>query len=325
MKRRSNTKRRHRGRQRDDTRQPHRLEKRHRLPTPFTQTRINAGPTKPGLPIQSTEPPAESGAPKTIEAVLQSKIESVQKRKSEAARVEKSSYQIETRRPIVCLAFVMPLILAYEIGVILLGRSAARSGVDQWLDQLLNSIGFGQFVLLPLVTAGIMIIWHHRLDDHWRIRWPVLSGMSLEAIGLGLMLFWAANAFHLVYQSEFVTAIPSMGQFRPTEQSWATTMAFIGSGIYEELFFRLMLLLPAIYWATQFAGKELGTTAGILAVSLLFAALHYNVINPAGADFELSSFVFRLVASIVFCVLFLFRGFGIAVGTHVAFDLLTQI
>jgi membrane protease YdiL (CAAX protease family) len=272
-----------------------------------------------------TRPTCHAAQPKTIEAVLQSKIESVQDRRSAAARVEKSRYQIETRRPIVCLAFVMPLILAYEIGVILLGHGAARSGIDQWLDQVLHSLGFGQFVLLPLVTAGIMITWHHRLDDHWRIRWPVLSGMSLEAIGLGLLLFWAANAFHLVYASEFVAAIPSVRQIQSMEQSWATTMAFVGSGIYEELFFRLMLLLPAIYGATQFAGKRFGTAAGILAVSLLFAVLHYNVINPAGADFELSSFVFRIVASIVFCVLFLFRGFGIAVGTHVAFDLLTQI
>ena len=86
-----------------------------------------------------------------------------------------------------------------------------------------------------------------------------------------------------------------------------------------------MLLLPAIYWASRLTGRHLGTLCGILVVSVLFAAVHYNILNPAGAEFELSSFLFRLAASIVFCVLFLFRGFGIAVGTHVAFDLLTQI
>ncbi len=263
--------------------------------------------------------------PKTIESVLQSKIESVQKKKLAAAKLEKSSYQYETRRPIVCLAFVLPLILAYEIGAIMLGREGARSGVDQWLDVLLNSLGFGQLVLLPVVTAGIMIIWHHRVDDHWRIRLPVLSGMTLEAVGLGLILFWAANAFHLVWQSNVVTAIPSVGQATSPEIWWPTTMAYIGSGIYEELFFRLMLLLPAIYWATRLAGRKFGIAAGVLLVSLVFAALHYNGLNPAGAEFEMSSFFFRMAASIVFCVLFLFRGFGIAVGTHVAFDLLTQI
>ena len=102
-------------------------------------------------------------------------------------------------------------------------------------------------------------------------------------------------------------------------------MAFIGSGIYEELFFRLILLVPTIHWASRLTNRKFGAVAGIILVSLVFATLHYEVVNPAGTAFDLSSFFFRFVASIVFCVLFLFRGFGIAVGTHVAFDVLTQL
>ncbi len=263
--------------------------------------------------------------PKTIQRVIQSRIESVQQKKSAAAQREKSNYQDETRRPLVCLAFVFPLILAYELGTLMLGRQAFRSGVDQWLAQLLNQIGFGQLVLLPLVTAGIMIVWHHRIEDHWRIRWLVLTGMILETAGLGLMLFWAANAFHLISQSALVAAIPASTVTISPDRWWPTTMAYIGSGIYEELFFRLILLVPAIYWGTRLTNRKFGAVAGIILVSFVFAALHYDVINPAGMAFELSSFFFRFAASIVFCVLFLFRGFGIAVGTHVAFDVLTQL
>ena len=262
---------------------------------------------------------------KTIQRVIQSRIESVQQKKSAAAQLEKSDYQNETKRPLVCLAFVFPLILAYELGTLMLGRQAFRSGVDQWLAQLLNHIGFGQLVLLPVVTAGIMIVWHHRIEDHWRIRWPVLTGMILETAGLGLMLFWAANAFHLISQSALVAAIPARAITISPDNWWPTTMAYIGSGIYEELFFRLILLVPAIYWATRLTSRKFGAAAGIIFVSFIFAALHYELINPAGTAFELSSFFFRFAASIVFCVLFLFRGFGIAVGTHVAFDVLTQL
>lgn len=279
-------------------------------------------------PASSTKPVSdgiEAQKPKTIEKVIQARIESAEQKKSAAAQLEKSDYQYETKRPLVCLAFVFPLILAYELGTLMLGRQAFRSGVDQWLAQLLNNIGFGQLVLLPVVTAGIMIIWHHRIDDHWRIRWRVLPGMMLEAVGLGLMLFWAANAFHLISHSPVVTAIPaSLGSITP-ERWWPTTMAFIGSGIYEELFFRLILLVPVMHWASQLTNRKFGAAAGIIGVSLIFATLHYEVINPAGSEFELSSFFFRFAASIVFCVLFLFRGFGIAVGTHVVFDVLTQL
>ena len=263
--------------------------------------------------------------PKTIQRVVQSRIESVQQKKATADQLENSIYQNETKRPLVCLAFVFPLIVAYELGTLMLGRQAFRSGVDQWLAQLLNNIGFGQLVLLPVVTAGIMIIWHHRVDDHWRIRWPVLTGMVVETAGLGLMLYWAANAFHLISQSALVTAIPASIETISPDRWLPTTMAYIGSGIYEEVFFRLILLIPAIHWATQLTSRKFGAVSGIILVSLVFAALHYEVINPAGTAFDLSSFFFRFAASIVFCVLFLFRGFGIAVGTHVAFDVLTQL
>ena len=288
---------------------------------------------------KSNEAQSKVTEPKTIEAVIQAKIESVQKKKTAAASVEQSSYQSETRRPLVCLAFVIPLIMAYEIGTMMLGREGLRSGVDQWLDQLLSSLGFGQLVLLPLVTTAIMMAWHHRIDDHWRVRWPVLTGMALEALGLGLILFWVANAVHLSSQSSLVAAIPAtmevysngIGSTDGTSMAiaadarLATLMAFIGSGIYEEVFFRLILLLPAIAWATRLTTPKLGIAIGMFAVSLVFATLHYNIINPAGDEFEMSSFFFRFIASIVFCVLFLFRGFGIAVGAHVAFDVLTQL
>ena len=103
-------------------------------------------------------------------------------------------------------------------------------------------------------------------------------------------------------------------------------VSFVGSGIYEELIFRIMILVPIIYWASRISkDHKLSMIAGVVLVSLIFAALHYNVLNPAGNPFELSSFSFRFVASTVFCTLFLFRGFGIAVGTHVAYDVLTQV
>jgi hypothetical protein len=253
-----------------------------------------------------------------IDQVLHSKA----KAKNQGGQRERSArYYDETRRPIVCLAFVFPFLIFYEIGSIWIGRDAFRSGIDQWLDQALRQIGFGQLFLLPLVAMAVMIVWHHRDQDHWRIRVPVLAGMLTEAFGLGLILFCAANAILLLAgPSASGTAIVSPSQW------WASVVGLVGSGIYEELVFRILLLVPVVYWASRLiANRKSATVFGMVAVSLLFAALHYNVFNPAGNQFELSSFVFRFVASIVFCVLFLFRGFGIAVGTHVAYDVLTQV
>lgn len=231
-------------------------------------------------------------------------------------------YYDETRRPIVCLAFVFPLLIFYEIGSILLGHESFRSGIDQWLHQALHQLGFGQLVILPLVAMAVMIVWHHRDQDHWRIRGSVLAGMLTEAIGLGLILFCAASAISML---AFGPAV-AVETLVSTTQWWATVVGLVGSGIYEELVFRIILLVPVIYCASRLiADRRWATVAGVILISLLFAAVHYNMFNPAGSQFELSSFAFRFVASIVFCVLFLFRGFAIAVGAHVAYDVFTQV
>jgi len=264
---------------------------------------------------------------KAIEKVLLSKTEARQRRKLEGLQTTK--YQSETQRPLVCLAFVLPLLLFYEIGSIFLSdagnfsASRLRSGVDQWFHQFLQQFGFGQLVLLPLVTVGVILAWHHRVNDHWRIRPTVLMGMLTEAAGLGLILFCAANSLNLLFGGAAPAAQASVGL---SVDWWADVVGCVGSGIYEELLFRVVLLVPAIHCLSRtFKDRKLAVVIGVGLVSLVFASMHYNVFNPAGNQFELSSFMFRFGASIVFCALFLYRGFGIAVGTHAAYDVLTQI
>ena len=280
--------------------------------------------------IKSTSETRNSKTPdvsKAIEKVLLSKTQARRQRQLEGLQTTK--YQSETQRPLVCLAFVLPLLLFYEVGSIFLAdagtysASSLRSGVDQWFHQFLQQFGFGQLVLLPLVTVGVILAWHHRVNDHWRIRPAVLMGMLTEAAGLGLILFCAANSLNLLFGGVAPAAQTSTGL---SVVWWANVVGCVGSGIYEELIFRVVLLVPAIYWLTRtFKDRKLAVAVGVGVVSLIFASMHYNVFNPAGNQFELSSFMFRFSASIVFCALFLYRGFGIAVGAHVAYDVLTQV
>jgi membrane protease YdiL (CAAX protease family) len=97
-------------------------------------------------------------------------------------------------------------------------------------------------------------------------------------------------------------------------------VGFLGAGIYEELLFRLILLSLAV-WALRKA--HAGTATVLLAVvltSLLFAGAHY--IGPAGDSFRWFGFLFRYVAGVFFSLLFIYRGFGVAAGTHAAYDIL---
>ena len=70
--------------------------------------------------------------------------------------------------------------------------------------------------------------------------------------------------------------------------------------------------------------KPVWSLAGsAIATSLIFAAAHH--VGPLGEPFQWYAFGFRCVAGVFFATLFIFRGFGIAAGTHAAYDILVGL
>lgn len=253
-----------------------------------------------------------------ISSVLLSKTE-------EPNQPAERDYRRETMRPIISLIFVTPFLLAYELACII-ADMPIRTGVDQWIHHLFSLLGIGHLVILPIVTAGILLRLHHRQKDHWSMKPSVFVGMLVESTGLGLILFFAASAYQSILSNSATESA-----FTSTELSFhsgwlITQLSFFGAGIYEELFFRLLLLSGIIACVKKFTShQQLPTAIGIIFSSVLFALAHYSLLNPAGINFESTTFLFRFLASVVFCFVFLFRGFGVAVGTHVAYDILTQL
>lgn len=87
--------------------------------------------------------------------------------------------------------------------------------------------------------------------------------------------------------------------------------------------FRLILLSGLIAVARH-CGADFSSAIllGVISSSLLFAAAHYRLFFDVGGAFSWYSFAFRITAGALFSILFLKRGFGIAVGTHAAYDVL---
>lgn len=241
-----------------------------------------------------------------------------------------ADYWLESTRPLVSLVFVAPMLAAYEGGLLVLGPHAMRNGADMWLRRLLEWIGFGQYFLLPLLTCAILLAWHHVKREPWRLGWGVLSGMLLESTVLGLMLL------ALAYVQGFVLArMPSDPACVMEVVVSGRLVAFFGAGIYEELLFRA-LLLPAVAIAARAVGASRVTSAAtaVIVTSLLFAAAHYRVdlmigsyhlATSIGEPFVWTTFVFRFLAGVFFSLVFLHRGFGIAVGTHAFYDILVTV
>ncbi len=214
------------------------------------------------------------------------------------------------------LAFVAPLLLIYEGGA--LGSRAARNGADAWLRQTLDLLGFSQYFLLPALVIFALLGWHHVSRRPWRIGRGVLWGMFGESILLAISLRLLLQ-LQIVLREELASAV------RLDLAGWAGAMSgYLGAGIYEELLFRL-LMLPLAVWLLR--RMSLGSTASLIAAvlltSLLFAAAHN--IGPFGERFAWFTFLFRFLAGIFFAVLFVFRGFGIAVGAHAGYDILVAL
>lgn len=236
----------------------------------------------------------------------------------ESARQQAGSaddYWSLSRTPLTSLVFTLPLVLAYEGGVLWLGRGSPRNGADVWLRQFLDLIGFGSYFLLPVLTLLGLLAWHHIEHDRWRFSPAVLAGMALESFVWACMLVGIARLQHRLWPLGIVDGVSGI---------FARFVGYCGAGLYEEVLFRL-ILLPIVIWLLERAGLSTAAAAwwSVILTSLLFSAAHY--VGPLGDTFELYSFTFRTLAGIFFATLFVIRGFGIAAGAHAAYDMLVGL
>ena len=243
-------------------------------------------------------------------------------------------YWEHSRRPLLSLLFVLPLLVAYEAGVLWLGPQAVRNGADVWLRQFLEGLGFAekvQYFLLPVTTVGLLLGWHHLTHRPWNISYRFLGWMGLECLLLAMFLIGVAHLQHACVR-QFGWKIPSVavesavpaamsGEFKPI---LGRIVGFFGAGIYEEVLFRLIVL--ATLWATfrgWFGPTKTSAVLAIVLSSALFSGAHY--IGPHGQEFAAYTFLFRCVAGSFFALLFVLRGFGVAAGTHAGYDILVGL
>jgi membrane protease YdiL (CAAX protease family) len=221
-------------------------------------------------------------------------------------------YWVESRRPLVSLVFIAPLLVIYEAGVLLWNVPA--NGADAFLQKLLEMLGFGQHLLAPGLIVVILLGWQYLSHEPWRFSSGVLPAMVVESIALGLCL----RVIAFVQSSIF-----TLGLGENIRNATERAIGFLGAGIYEELLFRL-ILLTLLAWAFRRAidRPRLAVVLAVVVSSLLFAAAHH--VGPYGEPFDcahLPRFLFRFLAGVFFSVVYVYRGFGIAAGSHAAYDI----
>lgn len=230
------------------------------------------------------------------------------------------SYWQATRHPWPCLVFVLPLLLTYEVGVVLLDGprgDQVRNGADAFVRWILQASGLEQFFWAPLLFLAGLLAWN---GSRWRDRPPDLaatcSGMAVESVVYALLL-WALGKElgPLLHRLGVPLAVPRM----PT--GYLHLIAFLGAGLYEEALFRLGLLCGLVRMLELLAvPRRYAVAPAALVAALTFAAVHH--LGSYGEPFDGFVFLFRTLAGCYFACLFCVRGFGIAVGAHACYDII---
>ena len=221
------------------------------------------------------------------------------------------------------ILFALPLLLGYEVLAAALarpGKPELRNGADALLRAAFTAVAGrrGSLVFIGvIVVVGIALVLRDLRQSRDRLRPGIFAGMLGESVLL-------ASVFGIVVG---VTTAKLLGSLHalslgPIDQTtWSTRMMLsLGAGLYEELFFRVLLVTGIAAGARIILG--LGAKAsGVIAASagaLIFSAFHY--IGPYGDKLELQSFVFRALSGLAFSGLYLMRGFGITAWTHALYD-----
>lgn len=231
-----------------------------------------------------------------------------------------ASYLCDSASPLTSLVFVTPILMIYEFGVIFLGPAALRNGAEQWLRTLLEYVGMGQYVLLPVLTCALLLGWQHLSRRPWRFTWSTIPKMATESFLVASGIICFAYLQDYLFRA-FELAIPLRAACSIGTSRAAHLVGYCGAGFYEEVVFRLMLI-PILAGVLRGLGEtpKGGLWGAAVGASLLFSAAHYQLFSQVGDTFGWGSFVFRFLAGLIFSIVFLKRGFGIAAGSHTLYD-----
>jgi len=220
------------------------------------------------------------------------------------------------RNLLTSLVLVFPIFIVYQVGVLF--TLPMLNGADFLTTFLFRNLGLSVSGYL-LFTAGATLVFAltvavlrrtQRFDG--RVVIPVLLESSFYALTMGSLI--SVLMSHILHISPHLAAgIESQGGIGRLVMS-------LGAGVYEETVFRLLLLssLAAVFEKAVGLGRRVAVLLAFAMSALAFSAMHH--IPPYGEPLRFGVFTFRFLAGLFFGVLFWFRGFAVAVYSHVCYD-----
>lgn len=215
------------------------------------------------------------------------------------------TYWTLTRRPLLSLWFILLPLLAYHVGA-LIHPTMLRAPND--LLRFLEWFGAASALLPPLLVVVVLALQAYFRHDPFEFRPQVLAIMAGES------LLWASP---LMILGHFGTAEkPLQGA-----NLLAAALESVGAGVYEEFLFRMVFLTAFTAFCVDLlkGRRDLFVSIGVVVGALLFSLYHF--LPGAPEPFSLGKFSFLAVAGLLWGIAYTTRGFGVAVGAHIAWNM----
>lgn len=216
----------------------------------------------------------------------------------------------------------LPLLLLYEALIYLSNpntEQTVRISVDVWIKWLFAFIG-RDIVSITLIFAalvGLVILYRERNRlSSLRLSYffAMLIEASVYAFVLGLLITSAITGLLQIMQTSPVEGLS-------TAQQLALSL---GAGLYEELFFRVILVSLLLFiFKKLFTKNYIAFGMAMIVAAAIFSLVHY--MGAYGDSFTIGSFLFRFLFGLALNAIYIWRGFGIAAWTHAIYDLIVII
>lgn len=212
------------------------------------------------------------------------------------------------------LIFILPLLLAYEIGV---AFSTTVNGVDFVTRMMFAAVDNerGDYLLLQLALCGVYVGWVVQARRRGVLKRGTFVPMVLESGIYALTL----GSFIILIMQELLGFSLSLSVPLSMEKAGNTLLISLGAGVHEELVFRLGVMAGCAGLVRAFGARlEVAVTTGLLISAVMFSLAHH--LGPYGEPFRFDVFTYRALAGAVFGIIFYYRSLAHAVYTHFLYD-----
>ncbi len=240
-------------------------------------------------------------------------------RRSPGSRPALGVYLEESRDIGLSLLLVLPLLLAYEIAVLLLAppaRNAAELAVAELAGRLPADVAAWLRRGLLLLLLALAVVLARRATPHVaRARWILLEALAL-ALLLGPLLRLMVGGLGLSMRA---------GEAPAGQPAWLPFLLSIGAGLWEEIVFRLGLLGGLALLLVRVARLPVRPATGVAVAVSALAFATYHHLGAHGEPLQAARFAYRALAGTILGVLFVTRGLAVVVYMHVFYDVLCDL